>query len=41
MSAVPENPMGRPEERGFHREKFWQWFALLVLLACWVVEASI
>jgi hypothetical protein len=41
MSALPENSMGRPEERDSHREKFRQWFALLVLLACWVVEASI
>jgi hypothetical protein len=21
-------------------ENFWQWFALIVLLACWLAEAS-
>ena len=36
---LPREPR---EEEGVDRvQKFWQWFALLVLLECWVVEASI
>ncbi len=34
--------MSRPtgEEEGAD-ENFWQWFALVVLLGCWLAEASL
>jgi len=49
MSAVPESFMYEPpiertqdpeasEEKSF--SSFWQWFALAVLLFCWIAEAT-
>jgi hypothetical protein len=36
----PEHPVGEPEdEEG--GESFWQWVALVVLLACWLAEMSL
>lgn len=46
MSAVPEDFMPDPEEpqtppppEDEEDESFWQWVALVVLLACWLAEA--
>jgi hypothetical protein len=38
-----ETPHGAPapaDEDEQSAEAFWQWFALIVLLACWLAEAS-
>lgn len=53
MSAVPEDFMHPPPEPGDPRtsrtepaadtpeQKFWHWFAIGVLLFCWIAEATL
>jgi hypothetical protein len=48
MSAVSRHSVESSRESEARRvateeaasENFWQWFALIVLLACWLAEAS-
>jgi hypothetical protein len=51
VSAVPEDFMSSPDDREPQgaapppaeeeaAENFWQWVALIVLLGCWLAEAS-
>jgi hypothetical protein len=38
MPEMPDTPPEDPEESD---DSFWQWVALVVLLACWLAEASL
>ena len=38
MPEMPDTPPEDPEESD---DNFWQWVALVVLLACWLAEASL
>jgi hypothetical protein len=42
-SSDPRRRPGRGRERhdaDTRTERFWQWFALLALLFCWIAEAT-
>jgi hypothetical protein len=34
-----ENSVGDDDDREEGGDSFWQWMALIVLLACWLAEA--
>jgi hypothetical protein len=46
VNAIPADLMRKPPETreaqtDTSEHKFWQWFAIVVLLFCWIAEATL
>ena len=41
QSRAPRKPASRPDSGEASLQSFWQWFAIGVLIFCWIAEATL